>query len=295
MSYENAVAHPDSGDRTIVVNLDDSTPGQVYVYVGTKKRTGSPVDRAGLTRGALYGIKVTDGGVNYANGPAALEDNGAISGAFELEPLSDVAPGAGALLQTTSRARGVTEFARPEDGAWDTKNARAFYFVTTGASVGSPSRTQTARLYKLTFDSLQNPSGGSIELVVDAASLTGTDGQSARSFDNLTVDGSGRVLIQEDPGNTSYIAKTWRINPATADAEQVLESDRQRFITGAPLFLTQDEENSGIIEVTDLLRHARWFERGRRYYLADAQAHKSLPSPFVEEGQLYLITSRKLQ
>ena len=45
--------------KTIVVGMDDSTPGQVYVYVGTKTAEGSPVDRAGLTNGVLYGVKVT--------------------------------------------------------------------------------------------------------------------------------------------------------------------------------------------------------------------------------------------
>ena len=39
--------------------LDDSTPGQVYVYVGQKTVGRHPVERAGLTGGTLYGVKVT--------------------------------------------------------------------------------------------------------------------------------------------------------------------------------------------------------------------------------------------
>jgi hypothetical protein len=299
MSYENAVAHPDAGNRTLVVNLDDSTPGQVYLYAGTKQWTGTPVQRAGLVGGSLFGIRVTDGGANYANGPVPFESNGAINGTFQLVDLSDVAAGPGATLQTTSRTRGVTEFARPEDGQWDTRHSNVFYFVTTGASVATPpnpAQTQTARLYKLTFNSLQNPTGGRIELVVDSASLIGTDLQTARSFDNITVDESGRVLVQEDPGNTAYIAKTWRIDPRHPfNAEQILESDRARFEPGGSMFLTQDEENSGIIEITDLVTHANWFRHGRRYYLADTQVHRPLPSPLVEDGQLYLIASRRLR
>jgi hypothetical protein len=34
------------------------TPGQMYIYKGTKSRTGSSVDKAGLTNGGLYGIEV---------------------------------------------------------------------------------------------------------------------------------------------------------------------------------------------------------------------------------------------
>jgi Bacterial protein of unknown function (DUF839) len=299
MSYENAVAHPDAGDRTLVVSLDDSTPGQVYLYVGRKQRRGTPVQQAGLEGGELFGIRVVDGGPQYGNGQVPFESKGAIDGRFELESVSDVATGTGAVLQTTSRARGVTEFARPEDGHWDPKNPSVFYFVTTGASVATPpgaALVQTARLYRLTFDSLRNPTGGRIEMVADSATMIGTDGQAARSFDNMTVDGSGRVLIQEDPGGSSYIAKTWRVTPTSpSQAEQILKSDPARFTPGMPGFLTQDEESSGIIEVTDLVKHAAWFERGRRYYLGDIQVHRALPAPLVEDGQLYLITSRKLK
>jgi hypothetical protein len=299
MSWENAVAHPDLRDQTLVMNLDDSTPGQVYLYLGTKRRFGNPVQRAGLEGGSLFGIKVVDGGPNYGDGAVPFESNGALHGRFALEDVSDVATGTGAVLQSTSRTRGVTEFARPEDGAWDTKNDNIFYFVTTGASVATPpgpAQTQTARLYRLVFDDIHRPTkGGRIELVVDSATLTGKDGQTARSFDNMTMDGSGRAVVQEDPGNSGYIAKTWRINPFNGEAEQILESDRSRFVAGQPGFLTQDEESSGIIEITDLVRHAKWFQRGHRYYLADMQAHRSLPAPSVEDGQLYLIRSRRLQ
>jgi len=292
LSFENVVAHPDAGDTTLVVGLDDSTPGQVYLYVGSKRGTGTPIERAGLTGGSLYGIRVTNGGAAYANAAAPFEDKGALNGTFTLVNVSDVAQATGASLQTTSRSRGITEFARPEDGSWDSKSPNVFYFVTTGASINGAS--QTSRLYKLTLDSVTSPSGGTIALVVDSASLVGSDGQAARTFDNITVDGDGFVVAQEDPGNSSYIAKTWRINPAAPlSAVQILESDRSRFLNGAPNFLTQDEENSGVIEVTDIVSNANWFQKGRRYYLGVTQAHYGLPVPLVEGGQLYLIASPK--
>jgi len=288
-SWENSVAHPNAGDKTIVVGLDDSTPGQVYVYVGDKQAYGSPVERAGLQYGKLYGVKVTNGGANYANGSVPLENNGAVSGSFTLQDLSAYATGTGAVLQSQSAATGVTEFARPEDGHWDTKNPNASYWVTTGATLGG--KSQSARLYRLTFDSIANPTAGKIELVVDSASLLGTDGLSARSFDNLTVDGDGNVIVQEDPGNTPYIAKTWKIDPVAKSAVQILESDRTRFSFDAPNGLTDDEENSGVIEVTDIVASANWYEAGRRYYLGNTQAHYALAGELVEGGQLYLLAS----
>jgi hypothetical protein len=124
-------------------------------------------------------------------------------------------------------------------------------------------------------------------MVLDSASLTGNDGAPARSFDNITVAANGDVLIQEDPGNASYIAKTWSYRPSTGVATQILESDRTRFLTaGTPGFLTQDEESSGIIDVTDVLGK----NDGQRYFLGVMQAHYSITGELVEGGQLYLIS-----
>jgi hypothetical protein len=71
------------------------------------------------------------------------------------------------------------------------------------------------------------------------------------------VDGDGQILIQEDPGNSSYIAKTWKVNPANPlAAVQILESDRARFLPPTAAPYNQDEESSGIIEVTDIVQYA---------------------------------------
>ena len=288
-SWENSVAHPDAGDKTLVVGLDDSSPGQVYLYVGDKQTSGNPAEQAGLQYGKLYGVRVNNGGANYAGGLVKLEA-GAINGTFDLVDMSDIVKSDnGALLQTESTARDVTEFARPEDGHWDTENPNVFWWVTTGRTGA------TARLYKFTFDSIANPTGGTIEVVLDSATLAGTDGQTARSFDNMTVDAEGNIIIQEDPGNSDYIAKVWKFDPVTKQAVQIFESDRDRFLPGAPNFLTRDEENSGVIEVTDIVANANWYEEGRRYYLGNMQAHYSLPGELVQGGQLYLMASPKVE
>jgi hypothetical protein len=83
------------------------------------------------------------------------------------------------------------------------------------------------------------------------------------------------------------------VDPAAKTAKEVLQSDPERFAPTtppAPGFLTQDEESSGIIEVTEIVRSARWSEHGRRYLLADMQAHYGI-SGELEGGQLYLIAS----
>lgn len=264
-SFENILANPYSGDQTIVVGTDDSTPGQIYIYKGTKTNTGSDIDRAGLTNGSLYGIKV--------NGVAI--ESGAINGKFTLEAVNY--DQSGAALQIESNTKGITNFARPEDGQW--ADAATFYFVTTGTADGG-----SAKLYRLNFD---HKMGGTISMVKDSASLIGTDGQIARNFDNITVDIDGNVLIQEDPGSNEYVAKTWKFDTKDNTWTQIFESDRNRFVTGAAHFLTQNEENSGIIDVTNVLKR----NDGGKYYLGVTQAHYSIAGELVEGGQLYLITA----
>jgi hypothetical protein len=81
MSFENNVANPGTGVTTVVAGTDDGTGGQVYFYVGTKTNAGSAIDKAGLTNGKLYGLKVVGAPVEssaagIAAGPVELVDLG---------------------------------------------------------------------------------------------------------------------------------------------------------------------------------------------------------------------------
>jgi secreted PhoX family phosphatase len=257
-SWENSVASPNTGDRTVVVGLDDSTPGEVYVYAGDKTTSGSPVEKAGLTNGTLYGIKVM--------GFPLEPDAGIPAGTpFTLASLGNRQASTGAALQTDSTAAAVTRFNRPEDGAWDTQDPTVFYFVTTASFTGN------SRLWKLDFVDPADPSkGGTITALLD-----GTEGQ--KMMDNITVDSRGQVLIQEDVGNNAHIGKIWLYDPDSDTLTDVAHHDEARFLTGAPAFLTQDEESSGIIPAPFL---------GDGWYLLDVQAHFPIAGELVEGGQL---------
>jgi hypothetical protein len=289
-SHENLVAHPNSGDTTLAISTDDDNPGQVYVYVGTKRTSGNPVERAGLHGGKLYGVRVVDGGTNYGGGVVARENKGAINGRFDLVDVTDAALGTGANLQAVSIARGVTDFARPEDGAWDVRDAATFYVAITGAVIDGA--RQSPRLYRMVFDSVTAPTGGRIELVVDGDNIVGTDGTAGRGFDNVAVDAAGRVLVMEDGGSTdNHVSKVWMIDATNGQATQILEADRNRVLPGGTAFLTHVEEHSGVVEVTDQLRSAAWFDAARRYYLGTLQTHYPLSETLFEGGQLYLFVS----
>jgi len=257
-SWENSVANPGTGNRTVVVGLDDSTPGEVYVYVGDKTTSGTPVDRAGLTNGTLYGIKVT--------GFPLEPDAGIPAGTpFTLASLGNRQTSSGATLQADSLTAGVTRFNRPEDGAWDTSDPSVFYFVTTASFTGN------SRLWKLDFVDPADPSeGGTVTAVLD-----GTEGQ--KMMDNITVNDRGQVLIEEDVGNNERLGKIWLYDPDSDTLTEVAHHDEARFLTGAPGFLTQDEEASGIIPAPFL---------GEGWYLLDTQAHFATDAELVEGGQL---------
>jgi hypothetical protein len=284
--WENALAHPTAGTQTVVMMLEDRSPGQLYLYVGNKQSTGTIIQRAGLQGGKLYAVRVTDGGPNYGGGAVRTENAGAINGRFVLVDVSAYALASSDVLDTRSDQAAVTEFARPEDGHWDPVNPRVFYFNVTG-SLG-----QTARLYRLRFDGTAWPAGGTIELVLDSATLTGTDGQVARGFDNLTVSPNGVVMVQEDGGGDAYLSKTWKVKPANPSAAlQVVRASPTFFSTSSPGYLTSSEEMSGIIDVTQLVRVAPWYQKGRRYYLATIMDHSTEPDPeLVQGGQFYLLS-----
>jgi hypothetical protein len=262
-SWENAVASPVASNKTIVAGTDDATPGQVYFYVGTKTNVGTEVDRAGLNNGKLFGIAVP--GLTTESNATNL----AIGTRFGLADLGFVQNKTGATLNTESNAASVTNFLRPEDGAWDPSNPRDFYFVTTN-SFNNPSR-----LWRLRFDDATNPElGGTIEAV-----LNGTEGQ--QMLDNIGFNKSGQIILQEDIGNQAPSGKIWQYDIATDKLTQIGKHDPARFgDTGvaATAPFNQDEESSGVIDVQDIL--------GPGMYLLDVQAHYNIPGELVQGGQL---------
>jgi hypothetical protein len=261
IAWENVLANPASGDATLVMGLDDIQNGLLLVYLGQKSKEGNPVQQAGLVGGQVHAIKVE-------------------GERFSLVALPNLANLDGKSLRELAIKSGATGFARPEDGAWDTLNNRAFWFNTTDKIGGD------SRLSQLLFDDINQPqAGGRISTKIRASEI------GAEMLDNLTVDAAGRVLLQEDPGEDKRLAAIWLFDPKTNKSSKLFEANAELFKTGASAFMTSDEEHSGIIEVTDLLRKASWFDAQRRYYLGTTQAHKPhADSNLVEYGQLWMIS-----
>jgi len=275
-SWENQVASPFMQDKTIIMGMDDTSGGRVSVYIGNKQASGSEVERAGLSNGQTFSIKVNGVTTENRNPDAGL---GLVNkaGTFTL----------------VAGSTGGTGFLRPEDGAWDPTNPNRFYFVTTDqldtAALGTGSTQGRSRLWAITFTDIKNPElGGKVDLMID-----GTGTIKPQMMDNITVGTDGAVTIQEDPGNTAYSAKTWRFDPVTRQLTQILGMDIARFGTlGTPATAPYnvDEENSGVIDVTSLFDGVAGYDTAHhRYFLTDTQAHYGLPGELVEGGQLQLV------
>jgi Alkaline phosphatase PhoX len=274
-SWENSVAKPDAGEATVVVGLDDSGNGQVYVYVGNKKATGNDVEKAGLTGGTLYGLKID--GVASENDATALPGGHA---RFTLVPVGDASTLTGAALETASRSAGISGLNRPEDGSWDPSDAHNFYFNTTAAFNG------ISRIWKLHFDDPANVlAGGDATIEVASPAFdpakSNADQAGPRMLDNMTVNDRGQVISLEDVGGNAYIGGVYQYDPSTGAVARIAQFDPALFTPGAKDFITQDEEASGVIPATFL---------GEGMYLIDAQVHLANPDPvLVEGGQLLLL------
>ena len=292
LSYENTLACPHPQDKTIVILNEDNNlntapvdtafPSEIYVYIGRKTRQGHPIEQAGLTNGSLYGITITVDGKpvteesdQFGLGTSAT---GFIdTGRFGLHNLGDVSDLTMLQLEQISIAAGVARLQRPEDGAWDPrkKHDNDFYFVTTGNI--DPASHVNSRLWRLRFDNIERPEkGGEIKIL-----LKGDEGH--EMVDNVTIDHHGRILMDEDPGNSPRVSKVWLYSIATGELIQVAQHNLKFFdptILNNSSFITQDEESSGIIDAEHVL--------GRGWFLLDVQAHKvnDADPELVEGGQL---------
>jgi hypothetical protein len=285
-AWENLLANPHSGDKTVVIGNADGGTNGLYVYVGAKTNVGNDVERAGLVGGIVYRVAVAG---NLAETRAldaglglAVNGRGNYEGAFALVA-GDVA--------TNNHS---TKFLRPEDGAWDKKDHNRYFFVTTdqmdAAKDGNVNpdivsgQVGRTRLWALNFTDSSRPElGGTIEMLLDGTSAKGD----YQMFDNITVNQDGTLILQEDVGNNQHNGKMWKFNPATGSLVKLVGFKPELFgDIGVTASITKDEETSGVIDVTEILDR----DDDKTYNLFVVQNHKLSNDPVtVEGGQLLLL------
>lgn len=324
-SYENLVANPLGQSKTIVMIGDDSSnvtgitldtlcvpgncsgtranvPSELFMYVGMKQSTGNEIERAGLANGNLYGMRVrrADGSVVIGESPDFVFGTAAPAidtGAVEFVNFGDVSNKTGTQLEQEAIAAQITQFIRIEDGAWDPRPGHEgdYYFVTTGNISGSQAAWRPSRLWHVHFNDIANPetAGGTIELVLTnqffpgaGSAATADADPSYQMFDNMAIDGLGRIVLLEDVGNNDRLGRVYVYGIDTKQLVQVANFDPKLFsptaggtATSNPSLLTRDEESSGVIDASAYF--------GPGWFLLSVQNHAaSTDAELVEGGQL---------
>jgi len=295
MAWENAVASPYRQDKTIVMLNDDASretrvfnnicsaanqpscnepPSELYVYIGTKQRHGNDIERAGLTSGNFYGVRVVADGAIVTGEDKDFVLGSAVpvtSGRFELHNFGDVSGMTGVQIQNAAIANHITQFIRVEDGAWDPRRSRKndYYFVTTGRITTSATTWRPSRLWRLRFDDIGYPEqGGTIEMLLSSTfNADNVNDPGFQMFDNITIDRRGRIVLQEDVGGNDRLGRIYVYGIDSGKLELVAQHNPKFFQPGGPGFLTNDEESSGIIDASRIL--------GDGWFLMTVQNHAS--------------------
>ncbi len=302
--WENLLANPTPGPKTVVLANSDGGPNQIYAYIGSKQAKGSPVERAGLVNGKLFSLRVAM--FTRESREKNLGLTKSRLGAGNSAPVSLVPPGHG------------TSFLKPEDGAWDPRNPNVYYFATSDrCNYASPDslfeevldfvviedksmQIGRSRLWAVTFDDVQaiNTQGqptARIQLLLD-----GTEG--GDMFDNITVDRNGVVYLCEDTGEARHNAKIWAYDTKTGSLTAIAKLDPALFgdvvdkVYSPPTDpFGDDKETSGVLDVTGHFELAPWFKPGCVVLLAVVQPHFDYDSSdefgkrLYEGGQLTML------
>jgi secreted PhoX family phosphatase len=287
--------------NTVVMGNEDgsATDSQLFMYQGKKTTTGSFADKAGLTNGDLYVVSVPE----IANDNAFRAKYGK-NKAVDVTFNKTLWNGNMTDQQKDHAAQG-TEFSRVEDGEWDPKNPNVYYFLTTQstkdpiASAPNPATPTVSRdggaLWRMTFADVKNPmKGATIEML-----LNGGESLYLSKPDNLAIDESGHILIQEDPGNNAHVARILAYRISDGKLGVVAEFNKTYFAADATTLITTDEESSGVVNANAFLRKSG---DTASYFFFNAQVHATtsksrldvapvteMDQAAIEGGQFYLL------
>jgi secreted PhoX family phosphatase len=300
-AWETFVPAPTTTKSTVIFGNEDgsATDSQLWMYKGTKQKDGSWYEQAGLANGSLY-VLATD----VANDNEFRAKYGKGKGApISFETIDWKVSGKNQNGQ--ARQLGM-ELSRVEDGHFDPKKPNDYYFITTEsnkdpkATAPNPSLPTVSRdggaLWRLRLKDVNDPlKGGTLTMLLD-----GSEELYLAKPDNIVVDDLGNILIQEDPGNNAAVSRIVSYRISDGKLATIAKFKSEYFAVGAEKFITQDEESSGIIDVTKYLKSGS--NDKAKYYMLVAQVHTTptksrpdlTPAPFgidnaVEGGQWYVM------
>ena len=129
--------------------------------------------------------------------------------------------------------------------------------------------------------------------------LNGTEQPYLSKPDNLAIDESGHILIQEDPGANAHVARVVAYRVSDGKLGVVAEFDKTYFAADSTSLITIDEESSGMVNANAALKKAG---DTASYFFFNAQVHTTtskarleatpvtaIDVAAIEGGQYYLL------
>ncbi len=274
-SKENVVSasqyRATNSTQTVLISTEDTNDGEVYMFVGKQ----TPTDPNGFKDGDLYVLKVT----GFTN--ETLTEGTPVGATWVKVDPSVIPDATGAALSTwVNDPTRSTNFRRVEDIHEDPSKPGTFYFVTTGTTdkVGTGTTTIAAeaenpygKLYRFSLNAT-NPTAPitNFELL-----LSGGPGKGV-SYDNITVDKFGKVLIQEDEtafGGAVMLqenreASIYSFDPTTKQIQRLFEVNE-----GAAGSVYDNTTVKGQWESSGIITAPSQFTSNASTYLTVVQAH----------------------
>ncbi|MET7247713.1 hypothetical protein ABZT49_30615 [Methylobacterium sp. EM32] len=197
-SMENSLANPASGAKTVTIGTDDSSTGQLYVYVGTKQATGSEIEGGPHQRQALR----HQGPV----GPRRDQRDLARRRRRRVQPAGD-----------GSERRLLAGDRRPAPGR-ERCRGRHHLPAARGRLLGSEQPEPLLLRHHQRHHQPVAAVGARLHRRYPARTRRHHHGAAARAggqvmLDNLTVTADGKVILQEDPGNNACLSKVFTTLP----------------------------------------------------------------------------------
>ncbi len=265
--------------------------GQLGMYVSTKGT---------LTGGQLYGLRVTDAGIDFEMDMVEGQSYNA-----EFVRLNETTIDE---LDAEAKAKGVMGFSRLEDIDWrrgSAANQREVYFCVTGRKkdglVGKG--TLYGRIYKVVLNPNDPTGPATITCVLDGDNLNGK-AKAFHSPDNILVT-ENYAYIQEDPNgypdtpDKDHYARLYQYDLNTGALKVVLECDQVAAAANGIGNTDDTWEITGMIDISDVINKDNTYlmitqnhgwdkETGNRFTdpnaVADVAGHRN-----IEGSQLFVV------
>jgi hypothetical protein len=218
LNHENGVAIPGYGHPVLLTGDDtfttDPAQSQLYLYQAASRK------QLWNDNGALYGFVSDTAGYNdyydFTQG-----DTTSITGHFTaMDPTA--AKGTQSALESDSDTKGVFQFLRIEDIAYDRNDPNIVYFADSGRAASSaganPYASTNGRIFKMVLDPTDPTVVTSLSILIEGEGFALKDVTAIHQPDNLETTETG-LLVTEDPssgnqfaaGDTSANATTARV------------------------------------------------------------------------------------